>query len=102
MSFIFDEGEVQTKYNEIPIKVKSKVQTGPKIQLGGLKLGLLIPLYQEPSEAVHIVPMAPIRLHAIIRIISKPHLIAMIRKSKQSIKIYPNLITLLNLPYLNS
>ena len=65
---MLEEGEVQTKYKEIPINVKSKVQTGPKIQFGGLKLGFLILLYHAPSEEVHKAPSAPIKLHTIIKI----------------------------------
>lgn len=36
----------QTKNKAIPIKMKSKVQTGANIQLGGLKLGFSKPAYQ--------------------------------------------------------
>lgn len=42
----------QTKYIAIPIKVYSNNQTGPKIQLGGLKLGLTIPSYHVPIEDI--------------------------------------------------
>ena len=73
-----DEGDVQTKYKEIPINVKSSVQTGPKIQFGGLKLGLLIFLYQSPSLAVHNAPRAPTRLHTIINPIKRIQLISIL------------------------
>ena len=33
---------VHIRYNEIPIKIYKVVHTGPNIQLGGLKLGLII------------------------------------------------------------
>lgn len=41
-----------TRNKAIPIKIKRVVQTGEKIQLGGLKLGLLIPAYQVSIEGV--------------------------------------------------
>ena len=47
--FCADEaGNRQTRYNAIPIKTYSKVQTGPNNQLGGLKGGLFKVAYQVP------------------------------------------------------
>ena len=36
----------QTRYKATPIKTNNNVQTGPKIQPGGLKTGFIKPLYQ--------------------------------------------------------
>lgn len=50
----------QTKYRAMPIKINKVVHTGPKIQFGGLKLGLFKVLYQEPiAGVVKIAPMVP-------------------------------------------
>lgn len=68
---IFEFGLTQTKYSAIPIRLKSNVQTGPKTQLGGLKLGFFMFLYQGPSDEVHRAPSAPMILQAIINPISK-------------------------------
>lgn len=38
--------ELQTRYNEIPIKKYNTVHTGPKIQFGGLNAGFSNPRYQ--------------------------------------------------------
>ena len=40
----------QTKYNEMPIKTYNVIQTGPKIQLGGLKIGFCKVRYQVETE----------------------------------------------------
>ena len=40
----------QTIPAAIPISMYSSVQTGPKIQFGGLKLGLFRDTYQSPTE----------------------------------------------------
>jgi hypothetical protein len=49
-----------TRYREIPIKINNVVQTGPKIQLGGLKDGLFKALYQELIDGVvKIAPTTP-------------------------------------------
>jgi len=51
---------LQTRYNEIPIIIYSKVHTGPNSQLGGLKKGLFKVRYQvETEEAVDIDPIKP-------------------------------------------
>jgi hypothetical protein len=51
---------LQTRYNEMPISIYSKVHTGPNSQLGGLKKGLFKVRYQvETEEAVDIEPMKP-------------------------------------------
>ena len=50
----------QTKNKAIPIKANKIVQTGPKIQLGGLKDGLTIVLYQVAIDGeVKIEPITP-------------------------------------------
>lgn len=41
-----ESGRLQTSHAAIAISVYSTVQTGPKIQFGGLKLGLASPAYQ--------------------------------------------------------
>jgi len=62
-SHLFD----QTIYREIPIKTNNIVQTGPKIQFGGLKLGLFRLLYQTPiSEVVKTDPKTPANSQIII------------------------------------
>jgi hypothetical protein len=44
----------------MPIRMYSKVQTGPNTQLGGLKEGLFKVLYQESTDsAVNKPPIAP-------------------------------------------
>jgi len=51
---------LQTRYNEMPISIYSKLHTGPNSQLGGLKKGLFKVRYQvETEEAVDIEPMKP-------------------------------------------
>ena len=50
----------QTRYKDIPIKIYSIVQTGPNIQLGGLKNGLTRSAYQELIPVtVAVEPMTP-------------------------------------------
>ena len=52
--------DLMAKKSDIPINVYSMVQTGPKIQLGGLKNGLLRPKYQESiAENVNKLPISP-------------------------------------------
>ena len=48
------------KYKEIPIKTNKVIQTGEKIQLGGLKAGLLRLTYQvDTQEVVKKEPITP-------------------------------------------
>ncbi len=63
----------------MPINVKSNVQTEPITPPGRIKLGLLIPSYQERSEEVHIAPKAPTRLHKTMQVISIGQFIAILR-----------------------
>jgi len=61
LTFLFSKPLFHTKYNDIPIKVKRVVQTGPKSQLGGVKLGFCNVTYQvEIAEIVNMVPILPI------------------------------------------
>ena|SRR3989339_372974 len=49
-----------TRYKEIPINKNNTVHMGPKIQFGGLKLGLFKALYQAPIfGAVKTEPKTP-------------------------------------------
>ena len=50
----------QTKYREIPIRVKRVIQTGPKTQFGGVKVGFCMVSYQvEIDGVVNKEPMMP-------------------------------------------
>ena len=50
----------QIKYNEIPINKNKMVQTGPKIQFGGLKKGLFKVAYHVGiAEIVNKLPTSP-------------------------------------------
>ena len=50
----------QTKNKAMPIKTNNVVHTGPKIQFGGEKLGLMMPAYQVGIDwTVKIEPMIP-------------------------------------------
>lgn len=49
-SLFFLKPLIQTRYKAIPINTYNKVQTGPKIQLGGLKNGLFNDAYQPGIE----------------------------------------------------
>lgn len=61
----------QTRYNETPISIYSKVHTGPKIQLGGLKKGLFKAAYHvEIAETVKKEPINPADSHNNIEIIN--------------------------------
>ena len=75
---IWEEGATQIKYKATPMAVNKSVQTGPKTQLGGLKLGLFIELYQLLSEAVQIAPKEPTRLHRTINPINRSQFICML------------------------
>jgi hypothetical protein len=55
----FDPFVVQTKYNAIPIRIYNNVQTGPKIQFGGLKDGLMSVEYHELMPVVVNIPATP-------------------------------------------
>ena len=56
-SFFF---EIHKKYREIPIRIYKIVQTGPKIQFGGLKKGLFSTAYHAGiDETVKTEPATP-------------------------------------------
>lgn len=58
-------------YREIPIKTNNVVQTGAKIQLGGLKEGFWMPAYHPGIEGfVKIDPINPADKHINIEIVS--------------------------------
>lgn len=52
LDFLLFDPLLQTKKSEIPIKTKRVVQTGPKIQLGGLNEGLFKVVYQPCIEEI--------------------------------------------------
>jgi len=41
-----------TRYREIPIRIYNRVQTGAKIQAGGLNVGFMSVEYHEPGPVV--------------------------------------------------
>ena len=69
--FLFLKPLSQIKYRDIPIKKYKTVQTGPNIEFGGLKNGLLSWAYQVDIEGnVTVLPANPIKKQRLTEIIS--------------------------------
>jgi hypothetical protein len=82
---------LQTRNNDMPIRRKRMVQTGPKIQLGGLKTGLLMVRYHVLTELkVKKEPIIPASWQIATEMISKSILFILIRECFLIIKMFAN------------